>query len=130
MSTEVTPPADDPAIDALRAALEAARATRLQPQLLRAYAALGAGYLAADRRGDAESAWRTAVAQARICAGPQDLGLALLGLARTLARTPRTDRALLAYTEAVAALQGCDGARAAEARAELATLGRVPGGAR
>ena len=129
MSERDTAP-DAADLERLRTALEAARATRAQPALLRAYADLGAGYLAAGRLGEAESAWRTAVAQARICAGPEDLGRALLGLARTLARTPRTDRALLHYTEAVACLQGRDEARAAEARAELAGLGRVPGGAR
>ena len=121
---------DSPAIQELRAALEAARATRLQPDLLRAYAALGAGYLAEERIGDAESAFRTAVAQARINAGPLDLGRALLGLARTLARTERTDRALLHYTEASACLQGRDDALAGEARSEIAGLGDVPGGAR
>lgn len=121
---------DSPAIQERRAAVETARATRSQPELLQAYAALGRGYLAEDRIGDAESAFRTAVAQARITAGPLDLGHALLGLARTLARTPRTDRALLHYTEAVACLQGRDDERAAEARAEIAALGRVPGGAR
>lgn len=122
--------ADRPTIDSLRAALEAARATRRQPDLLRAYAALGAGYLAGDRIDEAESAYRTAVQQARITAGPLDLGRALLGLARTLARTPRTDRALLHYTEAVACLRGRDDALAAEAAGELAGLGQVPGGAR
>ncbi len=116
----------------LRAALEAARAGRLQPALLRAYAALAAAYLAAGDLSPAESAWRTAVAQARISAGPLDLGRGLLGLARTLARTPRTDRALLHYTEAIACLQGLpEGqAEAAEARTEVAQLGSVPGGAR
>ena len=124
-------PADsDPTIEALRTALAAARAGRRQPQLLRAYAALGAGYFAADRLSEAESAWRTAVQQARIAAGPLDLGRALLGLARTLARTPRTDRALLHYTESVAQLRGRDDEAAAAAAAELAALGHVPGGAR
>ena len=120
----------DADLQALRATLERVRLSRRQPELLRAYAALGAGYLTAGRIDEAESAWRTAVQQARICAGAADLGRSLLGLARTLMRTPRTDRALLHYTEAVHALTGSDEAARAEAAAEMAALGRVPGGAR
>ena len=117
-------------IEALREHVEKARAARRQPELLRAYAALGAGYLAAGRLDEAESAWRTAIQQARVMGDPTDLGRALLGLARTLARTERTDRALLHYTEAIHCLAACDEAAREAAASEMAALGRVPGGAR
>jgi len=115
---------------ALRAALAAARAAHRQPDLLHAYRTLGEGYLAVGRVDEAESALRTSVQQARIVGDDVALGRGLLGLARALGRTARTDRALLAYTEAVASLRGRDEAAAAEAGAEMCALGKVPGGAR
>ncbi len=119
-----------PDLDALRAALAAARAAHRQPGLLQAYRALGDGYLAAARIDAAESAYRTSAAQARIWNDPAEVGRSLLGLGRTLGRTERTDRALLAYTEAVSSLTGRDEALAEIARAELQALREVPGGAR
>ena len=117
-------------LQTLRDAVEAARATRGQPDLLRAYRALGEGYLAQDRIDEAESAFRTSVQQARIWNDPRDLGLALLGLGRALARTEHTDRALLAFTEAVGSLHGVDAEGANAAAAEVQALRDVPGGAR
>ena len=121
---------DDADIQALRGAVEAARAGPGQPRLLRAYRALGEGYLAAGRLDEAESALRTSVQQARIWDDAVDLGLSLLGLGRVLARTPRTDRALLAFTEAVGALRGKDEDAAAAATRALTALSDVPGDAR
>ncbi len=121
---------DDVDLQALRDALEAARAGPGQPALLRAYRALGEGYLASGSIDEAESAFRTSVQQARIWNDARDLGLALLGLGRTLARTERTDRALLAFTEAVGSLHGLDDEAARAAAAEIQGLRDVPGGAR
>jgi hypothetical protein len=120
----------EPDIESLHAELAAARSSHRQPRLLRAYAALAGGYLGAGRLDEAESAWRTSIQQARVCGTPEDLGRGLLGLARTLVRTARTDRALLAGTEAVACLRGRDAAAAEEAATLVASLSRVPGGAR
>lgn len=119
-----------PDLDALRAALAAARAAHRQPGLLQAYRTLGDGYLAAGLLDEAESAYRTSVAQARIWGDPAEVGHSLLGLGRCLGLTERTDRALLAYTEAVSSLTGRDEALAEIARAELQALREVPGGAR
>jgi len=115
---------------ALRAAVESARATRGQPHLLRAYRALGEGYLAADRIDEAESALRTSIQQARIWNDSADLGLSLFALGRVLMKTQRRDRALLALTEAVGALAGNDETAAQAATEAIRALGRVPGGAR
>ncbi len=119
-----------PDLDVLRAALATARAAHRQPGLLQAYRALGDGYLAAGLIDEAESAFRTSVAQARIWNDPAEVGRSLLGLGRCLGRTERTDRALLAYTEAVSGLAGRDEPLAEVARAELKALRDVPGGAR
>ena len=119
-----------PDIETLRARVAAARASRRQPALLRAYADLAAGYHALGRTDEAESAWRTSIQQARVAGDAVDLGRALLGLARTLARTPRTDRALLHFTEAIACLAERDEGTRAQAITEMRALGRVPGGAR
>jgi tetratricopeptide (TPR) repeat protein len=121
---------DAASLEDLRAALESARATRGQPDLLRAYRALGEGYLAAEQLDEAESAFRTSVQQARIWNDARDLGLALLGLGRTLVKTGRTDRALLAFTEAVGSLHGVDAEATEAAAAEVRALRDVPGGAR
>lgn len=114
----------------LRREREAARAAGRQPELLRAYRGLAAALLEAGAFGEAESAARTAVQQARVGDDPAELGECLLGLARVLARTPRTDRALLHYTEALALLAGPRPALAAQAREEAAGLSRVPPGGR
>lgn len=123
------PPADAAALDALRRAREEAR-RRGQPALLRAYAALAAAHRGRGEGDEAESAARVAVQQARIWGDPAELGLCLLELARALVRTPRADRALLHYTEAVGLLEAAGRPEAAAARAEAQALGTVPGGAR
>lgn len=118
------------ALGALREAREAARPLG-QPLLLRAYVALAHWHAAFGQVDEAESDARVAVQQARTWADPAELGQALVQLARVLARTPRTDRALLAYTEGVAALEQAGRATAAAAaRAELEALAAVPPGAR
>ncbi|MFM8978996.1 MAG: hypothetical protein ACKOSS_00805, partial [Planctomycetia bacterium] len=120
----------DEALAALREARETARPLG-QPLLLRAYVALAHWHAAFGQLDEAESDARVAVQQARTWADAGELGGALVQLARVLARTPRTDRALLAYTEGVAALeQGGRGPAAAEARRELEALAAVPPGAR
>ncbi len=122
-----TPP-DPGGLDALRAAREEGR-RRGQPHLLRAYVALAVGHLAAGEPDAAESAARVAVQQARAWGDPGELGEALFALGRVLAATERADRALLHLTESVACLERA-GREAGPARAALAALGRVPGGAR
>jgi hypothetical protein len=117
------------ALAVLRETLEQSRRAG-QPMLLRGYRALAQGHLACGQGDEAESAARVSVQQARIWGEPGDLGESLLQLARVLAKTARTDRALLHYTEAVALLDQAARPTAAEARAELAGLGAVPGGAR
>ena len=117
-------------IQDLRLALEVRRAGGRQPGLLRAYRQLGCAYLAADRLDEAESALRTAIAQARIHGDDLETGLGLLELGRAQHRLERADRALLAYTEAAGCLAGLDPAALAAATAEVRTLGSVPGGAR
>ncbi|MFM8385917.1 MAG: hypothetical protein ACKOCB_03705 [Planctomycetia bacterium] len=120
----------DETLAALREAREAARPLG-QPLLLRAYVALAHWHAAFGQADEAESDARVAVQQARTWADPAELGQALVQLARVLARTPRTDRALLAYTEGVAALEQAGRATAAAAaRAELEALAAVPPGAR
>jgi tetratricopeptide (TPR) repeat protein len=101
-----------------------------QPGLLQAYVALSAARLEAGHLSEAESDARVAVQQARVWADASELGLALLQLARALARTERTDRALLHYTEALACLGPLDHPLVDVVRREAALLGAVPGGAR
>ena len=111
--------------------LERERSRRVgQPMLLRAYRALAYWHLEWGQFDEAESAARVAVQQARTWGEAGDLGESLLQLARVLAKTARTDRALLHYTEAVALLEQAGSPSATEAKAELAALGAVPGGAR
>jgi tetratricopeptide (TPR) repeat protein len=117
------------ALAALREAREAARLVG-QPMLLRAYGALAHWHAEWGQHDEAESAARVGVQQARAWGDGGELGAALLTLARTLAKTPRTDRALLHYTEAVALLEQAGRAGAAEAKAELGRLAAVPPGAR
>lgn len=116
------------ALEALRSARERSRAVG-QPMLLRAYRGLAYWHLAWGQADEAESAARVAVQQARSWADAAELGEALLQLARVLARTQRTDRALLHFTEGVACLERA-GQDASAAKAELAALSTVPGGAR
>lgn len=120
----------DEALARLREAREARRGEARQPGLLRSYAALGRCHLAAGQLDEAESAARTAIQQARVFGDPRELGLGLLLLGRVLARTPRSDRALLAFTEAVSCLRGRDEGAEAEAAEALRAVTRVPGGAR
>lgn len=122
-------PPDLSAIAALQAARERARALG-QPGLLRAYVALAGARLAAGRLDEAESDARAAVQQARAWGDPVELGVALVALARALARTARTDRALLHYTEALGLLIPAGHPLAEDARREAAALSAVPGGAR
>lgn len=117
------------ALAALREAREAARAVG-QPMLLRAYTGLAHWHAAWGQLDEAESAARVGVQQARAWGDGGELGAALLTLARVLAKTPRTDRALLHYTEAAALLEQAGRPAAAEAKAELAALAAVPPGAR
>lgn len=120
----------DETLAALREAREAARPLG-QPLLLRAYVALAYWHAAFGQLDEAESDARVAVQQARTWADAGELGQALVQLARVLALTPRTDRALLAYTEGVAALAHAGRSAAAEqARGELEALAAVPPGAR
>jgi len=120
----------DETIAARRAALEARRAEGRQPGILRAYADLGRAYLAADRVAEAESALRTAIAQARIWGDPVETGLGLLELGRAQRRLERPDRALMAFTEAAGCLGGRHEEGHAAAASELQALGSAPGGAR
>jgi tetratricopeptide (TPR) repeat protein len=101
-----------------------------QPMLLRAYSALAYWHLEWGQADEAESAARVAVQQARAWNDPAELGASLLQLARVLAKTDRTDRALLHYTEAIPLLDGPRPGQAAEARAESAALASVPPAAR
>lgn len=117
-------------IEELRVALETSRAAGRQPGLLRAYRDLGRAYLAAARLDEAESALRTAIAQARIHGDDLETGLGLLELGRAQRGLDRADRALLAYTEAAGCLAGRDPVALAAASAELCALGSAPGGAR
>lgn len=117
-------------IEDLRLVLETRRAEGRQPGLLCAYRQLGCAYLAAGRLDEAESALRTAIAQARIHGDDLETGLGLLELGRAQRRLERSDRALLAYTEAAGCLVGRDAAALAAATEEVRTLGSVPGGAR
>jgi len=119
----------DDALALLRLARERSRLAG-QPMLLRAYRGLAYWHLEWGQHDEAESAARVAVQQARIWGEPGDLGESLLQLARVLAKSARTDRALLHYTEAVLLLDQAGRASAAEAKAEMAALGAVPGGAR
>ncbi len=118
------------AVALLREARESWRARGRQPELLRAYAAIGRQHLAAGELDEAESAARTSIQQARVWSDPLELGRSLLLLGQILARTPRTDRALLAFTEASGCLSGRDDSAYAEAADELRRLQRVQGGAR
>lgn len=113
------------ALAMLREARERSRVAG-QPMLLRAYSALATWHLEWGQVDEAESAARVAVQQARAWNDPGELGACLLQLARVLARTDRTDRALLHYTEATLLLDGSRPALAAEARAESAALAAVP----
>ncbi len=117
------------ALAALREAREAARLVG-QPMLLRAYAGLAYWHLEWGQTDEAESAARVAVQQARVWADPGELGSALVQLGRVLAKTARTDRALLHYTEAVPLLEQAGRPEAVEARQELGLLTAVPPGAR
>jgi len=119
-----------PDLAALRAAREEARRLGQQPALLHAYLALSEAHLLRGEVDEAESAARTAIQQARACALPGDLGRGLLALARALARTPRLDRALLHYTEALPLLAAHDPDAHAEALGEAQRIGHVPSGAR
>jgi tetratricopeptide (TPR) repeat protein len=123
-------PGGSPAIADLRVGLEARRTEGRQPGLLRAYRQLGCAYLAEERLDEAESALRTAIAQARIHGDPLEIGQGLLELGRAQRGLGRADRALLAYTEAAGCLAGLDSAALAAATAGLQSLGSVPGGAR
>lgn len=118
------------ALDLLRRAREAWRAEGRQPELLRAYAALARQHLAWGQLDEAESAARTAIQQARVWGDPVELGRSLLALGRALARTPRTDRALMALTEASACLRARDPAAFEEAASALRALSKVTGGHR
>jgi tetratricopeptide (TPR) repeat protein len=115
----------DEALGMLKESRELSRVAG-QPMLLRAYAALAYWHLAWGQGDEAESAARVAVQQARAWNDPGELGACLLQLARVLARTDRTDRALLHYTEAISLLDGPRPAQAAEARTEVAGLSAVP----
>jgi tetratricopeptide (TPR) repeat protein len=115
----------DEALAMLRESRERSRVAG-QPMLLRAYSALAYWHLEWGQADEAESAARVAVQQARAWNDPGELGACLLQLARVLARTDRTDRALLHYTEATALLDAARPAQAAEARAEVAALTAVP----
>jgi len=119
----------DEALAALREAREAARLVG-QPMLLRAYGALAYWHQHWGESDEAESAARVAVQQARVWADPGELGATLVQLGRILAKTARTDRALLHFTEGVPLLEQAGRPDAAEARKELTALGTVPPGAR
>ncbi len=114
----------------LRAQREAARARGSQPALLRAYRALADALRELGHLDEAESAARTSVQQARVMHDDVELGESLLALARVLAGTHRTDRALLHYTEATALLAAARPQLAQAAARESATLSAVPPGAR
>jgi tetratricopeptide (TPR) repeat protein len=119
----------EPAVHFLRAARERYRALARQPELLRAYGALGCWHRAWNEPDEAESALRTAIQQARTHGDDRELGLWLRELGRTLAPS-RPDRALLAFVEAVACLRGRDEEACAGASEELRRLQQVPGGHR
>jgi tetratricopeptide (TPR) repeat protein len=118
------------ALAALREAREAARLAG-QPMLLRAYGGLATWHAEWGQLDEAESAARVGVQQARAWGDAGELGSALLTLARVLARSSRTDRALLHFTEAAALLEQAGRPEAAaEAKAGLSALAAVPPGAR
>jgi tetratricopeptide (TPR) repeat protein len=119
-----------PTVEAAREALAAARAGARQPDLLRAYRRLGRCYLATGRVDEAESALRTAIAQARIHGDRREVGLGLLELGHAQRELGRADRALLAFTEAAGCLKGLDPAAWAAAGHALQALTSAPGGAR
>jgi hypothetical protein len=130
MGTRSNGPQGAPDLGALRAAREEARRIGAQPGLLRSYLALSEAHLLRGEVDEAESAARTAVQQARACSLPADLGRGLVALARALARTPRLDRALLHYTEALPLLAAHDPETHAVALGEAQRIGDVPSGAR
>ncbi|MHC5012726.1 MAG: hypothetical protein ACYTG6_17565 [Planctomycetota bacterium] len=120
----------EPGLAAMRRSLEVFRTAARQPDLLEAHCELGRFLLDAGDLDGAESSIRNAIQQARILGDDLALGTALLWLGRTLARTDRRDRALLAFTEAVPFLAAAASPLAEEARAELLRLNAVPGGFR
>jgi tetratricopeptide (TPR) repeat protein len=118
------------AIAWIEEALERYRRIGEQPLLLRAHVNVGWYRLERGEAESAESAFRTAVQEARTFGDAAELGTSLLWLGRALARGGRTDRALLAFTEAIGHLERAGSGLRDEAELEIAALRSVPGGAR
>jgi tetratricopeptide (TPR) repeat protein len=120
----------DRALACILDALERYRRIGAQPDLLRAHENVGFHRLERGEFSEAESSFRNAVQQARALGDPAELGTCLLWLGRALVREGRSDRALLAFTEANACLARAASPLEAEARDELASIRSVRGGAR